>query len=436
MATVNVAIVGTQWGDEGKGKIVDLFTPSFSIVARYQGGHNAGHTVLVNGRKFILHLIPSGILHAGVTCVIGNGVVVDPLALFAELDELQREGIEADGRLFISERAHLILPYHRDIEQAAEAGRGEQRIGTTSRGIGPSYEDKSGRRGIRLADLAAAADADGALGDAVRANVALRNRAVGGDPVDWRTVLDDLRACWPRLAPLVADVSQLLDDGARAGKRIMFEGAQGTMLDIDHGTYPFVSSSNGTIGGVCAGLGIAPRLIGGVLGIAKAYTTRVGGGPFPTELAGDFGAALRESGEEYGASTGRPRRCGWFDAVVVRYAARVNGLEALALTKLDVLDGLPEVKICTRYRCGGEALTSVPASMPRLASCTPELETLPGWSRPTAGLRRFDELPAEAVRYIERVEELTGVPVAVVSTGSDRHDTIIRDDSVVGRWLA
>ena len=435
MATVNVAIVGTQWGDEGKGKIVDLFTPSFSIVARYQGGHNAGHTVLVNGRKFILHLIPSGILHAGVTCVIGNGVVVDPLALFAELDELQREGIEADGRLFISERAHLILPYHRDIEQAAEAGRGEQRIGTTSRGIGPSYEDKSGRRGIRLADLAAAADADGALGDAVRANVALRNRAVGGDPVDWRTVLDDLRACWPRLKPLVADVSQLLDDGARAGKRIMFEGAQGTMLDIDHGTYPFVSSSNGTIGGVCAGLGIAPRLIGGVLGIAKAYTTRVGGGPFPTELAGDFGAALRESGEEYGASTGRPRRCGWFDAVVVRYAARVNGLEALALTKLDVLDGLPEVKICTGYRCGGEALISVPASMPRLANCTPELETLPGWSRPTAGLRRFDELPAEAVRYIERVEELTGVPVAVVSTGSDRHDTIIRDDSVVGRWL-
>ena len=434
MATVNVAIVGTQWGDEGKGKIVDLFTPSFSIVARYQGGHNAGHTVLVNGRKFILHLIPSGILHTGVTCVIGNGLVVDPQALFAELDELQREGIEADGRLFISERAHLILPYHRDIEQAAEARRGEQRIGTTSRGIGPSYEDKSARRGIRLADLADA-DPAGALGDLVRANVALRNRAVGGDPLDWRSVLDGLRACWPRLAPFVADVSQLLDDGARAGRRIMFEGAQGTMLDIDHGTYPFVSSSNGTIGGVCAGLGVAPRLIGGVLGVAKAYTTRVGGGPFPTELGGEFGAALRESGEEYGASTGRPRRCGWFDAVVVRYAARVNGLEALALTKLDVLDGLPEIKICTRYRCGGEALTSVPASMPRLASCTPELETLPGWSRPTAGLRRFDDLPAEAVRYIERIEALTGVPVAVVSTGSDRHDTIVRDDSIVGRWL-
>ncbi len=435
MATVNVAIVGTQWGDEGKGKIVDLFTPSFSIVARYQGGHNAGHTVLVNGRKFILHLIPSGILHAGVTCVIGNGLVVDPQALFAELDELQREGIVADGRLFISERAHLILPYHRDIEQAAEVRRGDHRIGTTSRGIGPSYEDKSGRRGIRLADLADA-DPAGALGDAVRANVALRNSAVGGDPLDWRTVFDDLSACWPRLAPLVADVSQLLDEGARAGKRIMFEGAQGTMLDVDHGTYPFVSSSNGTIGGVCAGLGVAPRLIGGVLGVAKAYTTRVGAGPLPTELHGKFGAALRESGEEYGASTGRPRRCGWFDAVVVRYAARVNGLEALALTKLDVLDGLPEVKICTRYRCGGEALTSVPASMPRLASCVPELETLPGWSRPTAGLRRFDDLPDEAVRYIERIEALTGVPVAVVSTGSDRHDTIIRDDSIVGRWLA
>ncbi len=435
MATVNVAIVGTQWGDEGKGKIVDLFTPSFSIVARYQGGHNAGHTVLVNGRKFILHLIPSGILHDGVTCVIGNGLVVDPQALFAELDELQRAGIEADGRLFISERAHLILPYHRDIEQASEGRRGEQRIGTTLRGIGPSYEDKSARRGIRLVDLAEA-DPDGRLGDLVRANVALRNRAVGSEPLDWRTVFEDARAYWPRLAPLVADVSQLLDDGARAGRRIMFEGAQGTMLDVDHGTYPFVSSSNGTIGGVCAGLGIAPRLVGGVLGVAKAYTTRVGGGPFPTELGGEFGAALRESGEEYGASTGRPRRCGWFDAIVVRYAARVNGLEALALTKLDVLDGLSEVKICTGYRCGEATLTSVPASMSRLASCTPELETLPGWSRPTAGLRRFEALPDEAVRYIERIEALTGVPVAVVSTGSDRHDTIIRDDSIVGRWLS
>ena len=438
MSAVNVAIVGTQWGDEGKGKIVDLFTPAFSIVARYQGGHNAGHTVIVNGRKFILHLVPSGILHDGVTCVIGNGVVVDPRALFSELEQLRRGGVEAAGRLFISERAHLVLPYHRDVERAAEAGRGDQRIGTTARGIGPSYEDKSGRRGIRLVDLADLADADpaGPLGAAVRANVALRNRAVGGEPLDWRTVFDELRAGWPRLEPLVADVSQLLDDEARAGKRIMFEGAQGTMLDVDHGTYPFVSSSNGTIGGVCAGLGIAPRLIGGILGVAKAYTTRVGGGPFPTEIHGEFGAALRESGEEYGASTGRPRRCGWFDAVVVRYAARLNGLEALALTKLDVLDGLTEIKVCTQYRCEGRTLTSVPASGTRLARCAPEFETLPGWSRPTAGLRRFDDLPGEAMRYIHRIEEITGVPVALVSTGSDRHDTIIREESIVGRWLA
>ena len=325
---MNVAIVGTQWGDEGKGKVVDLLTPAFSIVARYQGGHNAGHTVFVNGRKFVLHLIPSGILHAGVTCVIGNGVVVDPDALFTELDELQREGIDPTGRLFISERAHLILPYHRDVEQAAEAARGDQRIGTTSRGIGPSYEDKSGRRGIRVSDLAEA-DPDGPLGDSIRANVSSRNRLVVGKPLDWRAVYDRLLEAWLRLKPLVTDVSRLLADGAHDGRRIMFEGAQGTMLDVDHGTYPFVSSSNGTVGGACAGLGVAPKLIGGVLGVAKAYTTRVGSGPFPTEIGGVFGEALRESGEEYGASTGRPRRVGWFDAVILRYAARLNGLDAI-----------------------------------------------------------------------------------------------------------
>ena len=435
MAAVNVAVVGAQWGDEGKGKIVDLLTPAFSIVARYQGGHNAGHTVLVNGRKFILHLIPSGILHDGVTCVIGNGVVVDPAELFAELDGLRSAGIDPAGRLVVSERAHLILPHHRDVEQAAEAGRGERRIGTTSRGIGPSYEDKSGRRGVRAADLADA-DRAGPLGDAVRASVAHRNRLVGGEPLDWRAVFDELLAVRPRLDPLVADVSAFLDDASRAGKRILFEGAQGTMLDVDHGTYPFVSSSNGTIGGVCAGLGVAPRSIGGVLGVAKAYSTRVGGGPFPTELDGPFGEALRDSGDEYGASTGRPRRCGWFDAVVVRYAARVNGLDALALTKIDVLDGLAEVKICTRYRCGERTLTGVPVSGTQLANCAPEFETLPGWSKPAAGLRSFEDLPAEAVRYVERIEALTGTPISVVSTGSDRRDTIIRDDSIVARWLA
>ena len=435
MTTRNVAIVGTQWGDEGKGKLVDLLTPAFSIVARYQGGHNAGHTVFVNGRKFVLHLIPSGILHAGVTCVIGNGVVIDPEALFAEIDQLRREGIEPEGRLFISERAHIILPYHRHLEQVAEAARGDRRIGTTARGIGPCYEDKSGRRGIRMADLADL-DPDGPLGESIRANVCARNRTVGGEELDWRTVRQDLLAAWPRLEPLVADVAKLLDDGARAGRRILFEGAQGTMLDLDHGTYPFVSSSNGTAGGISAGLGVPPRAIGEVLGIAKAYSTRVGAGPFPTELGGAFGEALRESGDEYGASTGRPRRVGWFDAVVVRHAARLNGLDALALTKLDVLDGLSEIKLCTHYRCGGEELTDVPASGARLANCEPQYETLPGWVRPTAGLRRFEDLPAEAKRYIARLEEVTGQTVAVVSTGSDRHDTIIRPQSPVARWLA
>ena len=435
MATDNAAIVGTQWGDEGKGKVVDLLTPAFSIVARYQGGHNAGHTVFVNGRKFVLHLIPSGILRAGVTCVIGNGVVVDPQALFTEIDELRREGIEPEGRLFISERAHVILPYHRDVEQAAERARGDRRIGTTARGIGPSYEDKSGRRGIRMADLADSAPG-GPLADTIRANVCARNAAVGGEPLDWRAVQQDLLAVWPRLEPLVADVARLLDDEGRAGRRILFEGAQGTMLDLDHGTYPFVSSSNGTAGGICAGLGVPPRAIGEVLGVAKAYSTRVGGGPFPTELGGAFGDALRESGDEYGASTGRPRRVGWFDAVVVRHAARLNGLDALALTKLDVLDGLSEIKVCTHYRCGDRTLADVPAGGVTLARCEPQYETLPGWSRPTAGLRQFADLPPEAQRYIARLEEITGQTVALVSTGSDRNDTIVREDSVVARWLA
>ena len=435
MSSVNVAIVGAQWGDEGKGKIVDLLTPSFSIVARYQGGHNAGHTVFVNGQKFVLHLIPTGILHPGVTCLIGNGVVIDPRALFAELDQLRDQGIDPAGRLFISNRAHLILPYHRDLEEVAEAARGDRRIGTTARGIGPSYEDKVARRGVRVGDLADPSPGGG-LAEAIRANVLGRNRVVGGPPLDWQAVHAELVAIWPRLRPLVADVSKLLDDAVQASRPILFEGAQGTMLDIDHGTYPYVSSSNGTVGGICAGLGIGPRTIGGVLGIMKAYTTRVGEGPLPTELSGEFGDALRESGQEYGASTGRPRRCGWFDAVVARHAARINGLEALALTKLDVLDGFSELKMCTGYRCNGTTLVDVPADQSTLGRCVPQYETLPGWSRPTAGVRHFEELPDEARRYVVALERATGVPVAIVSTGSDRNDTIIRQESVVARWLA
>src|SRR5499433_2885437 len=340
---MTIVVLGAQWGDEGKGKSVDLLTPQFSIVARYQGGHNAGHTVYVNGVKFILRLIPSGILHPGVTCVIGNGVVIDPQALFAEVDELQKNGIDVEGRLFVSDKAHLILPYHRDLDLLSEARRGERKIGTTSRGIGPAYEDKIARRGIRVGDLADRA----ALEQEVRDNVLARNRLVHDTTMDPKVVLDELSACAERLKPWVGDVSLMLSQARREGKAILYEGAQGTLLDIDHGTYPYVTSSNATIGGVCTGLGVGPKAIDGVLGVAKAYTTRVGEGPLPTELTGALGDRLRESGKEFGAVTGRPRRCGWYDAVAVRYAARINGLDGLALTKLDVLDGLEHIDICT-----------------------------------------------------------------------------------------
>lgn len=435
MASINLAVVGAQWGDEGKGKIVDLLTPSFSIVARYQGGHNAGHTVFVNGRKFVLHLIPSGILHKGVTCLIGNGLVIDPEALFKELDQLREEGIDPEHRLFISPRAHVILPYHRDFERIAEETRGTRRIGTTSRGIGPSYEDKVGRRGIRVGDLMELS-VESDLAEAIKLSVSRRNAMVDGNPLDWRSVHSRLMKYRSGLEPLVADVSRMIADALESGQRILFEGAQGTMLDIDHGTYPYVSSSNGTVGGICSGLGVGPRAIGGVLGIAKAYATRVGEGPFPTELFGEFGDALRDRGQEYGASTGRPRRCGWFDAIVARYAARINGLESLALTKLDVLDGLKEVRVCVGYRFDGTTVRDMPADPCALGRCKPEYKTFPGWSRPTAGLRNFEDLPLEARHYIESVERLTGIPVAIVSTGSDRSETIIRQGSTVDRWLA
>jgi adenylosuccinate synthase len=435
MHPVSIAVIGAQWGDEGKGKIVDLLTPAFAVVARYQGGHNAGHTVFVKGRKFVLHLIPSGILHPDVTCVIGNGVVVDPVALFKELDELQAEGIDPEGRFFVSDRAHVILPYHRDLEVAAEAARGARPIGTTARGIGPSYEDKAGRRGIRVCDLGDH-DLEGRLAQALRANVEARNHAVGGEPIDWRSVHADLIKAWARLEPLVIDVSVYLDAARRDGRRVLFEGAQGTMLDIDHGTYPYVSASNGTIGGVCTGLGVGAHSIGGVLGIIKAYTTRVGEGPFPTELIGEDGDALRACGQEFGASTGRSRRCGWYDAVVARYAVRVNGLQAFALTKLDVLDGLPEIRICTAYQCGDKLVTEFPVDTATQETCVPVYETLPGWDTPTAGVRRFEDLPVEAREYVERLEELANTPVAIVSTGADRADTIVRDGSLVTQWLA
>jgi adenylosuccinate synthase len=420
---MNIAVLGAQWGDEGKGKIVDLLTPNFSIVARYQGGHNAGHTVYANGRKFVLRLLPSGILHEGITCIIGNGVVIDPQALFSEIDEIAAAGISVGSRLVISDKAHLILPYHRELDLLSEARRGERRIGTTSRGIGPAYEDKIARRGIRVGDLA---NPD-SLADAVRHNVDARNRLIADSTMDWRQVIDEMRRAWERMAPWVTDVSLYLAKARAAKRSIMYEGAQGTLLDIDHGTYPYVTSSNATVGGVCTGLGVGPRAIDAVIGVAKAYTTRVGEGPLPTELTGEIGNRLRETGQEFGAVTGRPRRCGWYDAVAVRYAVRVNGLDALALTKLDVLDGLPELEVCTAYRCRGTTLTEMPSDLAQLASCEPVYETLSGWSAPTKGIRRFDDLPREARAYIARLEEITGVPAAIVSTGSGREDTILRE---------
>ena len=431
MVKTNIAVLGAQWGDEGKGKIVDMLTPHFSTVARYQGGHNAGHTVYVDGRKFVLHLIPSGILHAGVTCMIGNGVVIDPDALFKEVDELARAGVSVDGRLLVSEKAHIILPYHRELDVLSEARRGERKIGTTSRGIGPAYEDKIGRRGIRVCDVLGDREA---LATEVRENVSARNRAIKDSTLDWKPVFDRLVAQGERMKPWVGDVSLVLHQTIAAGKSVLFEGAQATLLDIDHGTYPFVTSSNASVGGICTGLGVAPKAIGGVLGVAKAYTTRVGEGPLPTELNGDLADRLRETGQEYGASTGRPRRCGWYDAVVVRYSARVNGMDAIALTKLDVLDGLPEVKVCTGYRTATGTVTDFPADLQVLAGATPVYETLPGWSVPTKGMTRIENLPAEARRYITRLEEVSGVSCGLISTGSDRNETIIAPGSAVERW--
>jgi adenylosuccinate synthase len=429
---MNIAVLGAQWGDEGKGKIVDLLTPNFSIVARYQGGHNAGHTVYANGRKFVLRLLPSGILHEGITCVIGNGVVVDPQALFDEIDELAAAGIHVGSRLLVSDKAHLILPYHRDIELLSEARRGERKIGTTKRGIGPAYEDKIARRGVRVGDLANPQS----LAEAVEHNVAARNRLIAESTMDAAQVLADLGRAWERMRPWVADVSVFLAQARAAGRPVMFEGAQGTLLDIDHGTYPFVTSSSATAGGALTGLGVPPTRVDGTMGIAKAYTTRVGAGPLPSEIGGELEQQIREKGHEYGASTGRPRRCGWFDSVVVRYSVRVNGFDTLALTKLDVLDEQAEVKICTAYRRdSGETLTEFPADLSLLEGSEAVYETMPGWQTSTAGVRDFSMLPAAAQTYVARLSELVNCEIGIVSTGPERHATILRPQSAVASWF-
>jgi adenylosuccinate synthase len=430
----NIIVIGAQWGDEGKGKVVDILAPHFDTVARYQGGHNAGHTVRIGERKFVLRLIPSGILHDECACVIGNGTVVDPYAFNSELQELREMGVECEGRLFVSSRAHLILPYHAALDRAREDRLGADNVGTTMRGIGPAYEDKASRIGIRAGDILF----PDLLREKVSKNIETANRelvSIGAEPLDSETTADEFLLEANRLKPFIRDTAVMINRSVRDGKSVLLEGAQGTMLDIDHGTYPFVTSSNATAGGAATGLGIAPKLVSGALGIAKAYTTRVGGGPFPTELFDDTGAYLQKRGNEYGAVTGRPRRTGWFDAVVVRYSVMLNGLDALALTKLDVLDEVEQIKLCTAYRCRGELIEDMPYGANVLGECEPVYETMEGWKTKTSAITDYDELPEAAKKYIRRVEELCGAGVAMISTGPERTETIIRDGSPVSEWM-
>ena len=427
----NVVVVGAQWGDEGKGKVVDLLTEHAQVVVRFQGGNNAGHTLVVGGEKTILSLIPSGILHAGKTCVIGNGVVLDPSVLVAEIDALRARGvIRSEAQLIVSESAHVIFPWHKHLDALREKARGDSPIGTTGRGIGPSYEDKVARRGIRVRDLLdprrlerkVAERLAGAL-DELRL---LAGRAGTELPLlDAAAIAREYAAFGARLRPHVRDASLYLHGEARAGARILFEGAQGTLLDVDHGTYPFVTSSNCVAGNAAVGSGLGPTAIDRVVGISKAYTTRVGGGPFPTELKDAIGERLRKVGDEFGSVTGRPRRCGWLDGVVLRYAARVNGLSGLALTKLDVLSGLSELKLCTGYTLAGAETREFPSDVDDLAQVAPVYETLPGWEERLAGVRTLEQLPAAARAYVRRVEEVAGVPVVCISVGADRGETIL-----------
>ena len=431
----NIVIAGAQWGDEGKGKIVDLLTARVQVVARYNGGHNAGHTVIVDGRKFVLHLIPSGILHAGILCVIGNGVVIDPNAFEKELGELAAAGVEIDGNLLVSDRAHLILPHHRGLEALSEEQRGARKIGTTLRGIGPAYEDKAGRRGITMGDLLRPATLVDKLAEARRHYEQTLRGASRTPDVDWESVVAELSAFGERHRARIVDTSLVLHRQMAEGYSVLFEGAQATLLDLDHGSYPFVTCSAAAAGGAAVGCGVPPTRIDGVVGVAKAYCTRVGTGPFPTELGGAEAEQLRERGKEYGATTGRPRRCGWFDAVAVRYATRLNGFDALAITKLDVLDELETIPVCTGYRASGETLDEWPSDSMVLEACEPVYEVLPGWQTATVGIREWGGLPENARRYLDRLAELAGTEVGLVSTGPDREQTIIRGRSALASWF-
>jgi adenylosuccinate synthase len=424
----NVVVIGTQWGDEGKGKIVDLLTDRVQAVTRFQGGHNAGHTLVIDGEKTVLHLIPSGILRADVRCLIGNGVVVSLKDLLLEIDGLIERGVPVTERLGISAACPLILPSHTALDHAREQARGQGAIGTTGRGIGPTYEDKVARRALRISDLFDAAGFADKLAALLDLHNFLLQRYYQADPVDSAEVLQATLGVAERIKPLVVDVAAVLQDITRAGGSVLFEGAQGALLDIDLGTYPYVTSSNTTAGGAATGAGIGPRHFDHVLGIVKAYTTRVGAGPFPTELFDDMGKHLAQVGAEFGATTGRPRRCGWFDAVALRRAIFVNSVSGLCVTKLDVLDGLEEIKVCVGYRIDGTVRNAPPLLMDRYGECEPIYETMPGWQQSTVGITEFHDLPANARSYLSRIEEITETPVDIVSTGPARDETIILRD--------
>ncbi len=419
-------IVGAQWGDEGKGKIVDLLSEQVDIVARYQGGANAGHTIVIDGEQYILHLVPSGILQNTI-CVIGNGVVIDPLALLEEIEFLKSKDISVDGRLWISHRAHLIMPYHKLLDQAKESKDAERKIGTTGRGIGPAYVDKVNRMGIRIVDLL---DRD-TLEDKLRTNIKEKNEILKKiyeeKEIDVDEIINEYLEFDKKIDPYIKDVSTFLNESLKDGKQILLEGAQGTLLDIDFGTYPYVTSSNPTSGGACAGVGIGPTKIESVLGVIKAYTTRVGMGPFPTEIGDEEDFDLRDLGGEYGATTGRPRRCGWFDAVIANFAVQVNGLDSFALTKLDVLDSLEEIKICVAYKYDGKTITTFPSEMRILENCEPVYESFPGWQQPTGEIRSYQDLPVNAKSYLDAIKDLTQTDISIISVGSGREQTILMD---------
>jgi len=422
----NVVVVGAQWGDEGKGKVVDIYTEFADDVVRYQGGNNAGHTLVVGDEKVILHLIPSGVLHPGKRCIIGNGVVLDPEVFIREITNLKASGrIADDASLLLSESLHIIMPYHKRIDIAREAKSGEKKIGTTGRGIGPAYEDKIGRRGIRLMDLVDREIFSRKLRENLEEKNFILEKLLGEKPFTFEEIYNEYAGYAEILARYMADTTLTLHRDVKAGKRILFEGAQGTLLDVDHGTYPFVTSSSTCAGGACTGTGVSPRELHEIIGISKAYVTRVGSGPFPTELLDADGEKLRQAGHEFGSTTGRPRRCGWFDTLVLKYAVRVNGLTGVALTKLDVLDGFETIKICTGYEYDGKVLDELPANLAVFEKCRPVYEEMPGWQTTISGAKSFADLPVKAQNYVKRLEELMGCPIVLVSVGPRRDETIM-----------